>query len=80
MIILFFIYYIFSDDIIEESKNFEPIIKKIKFKYNLVLQNKKYKDKKIKQIEEKYEKLYKELESIKNQEQFIEFFNKYKNI
>jgi flagellar capping protein FliD len=38
------------------------------------------KDKKIKQIEEKYEKLYKELESIKNQEQFIAFFNKYKNI
>ena len=38
------------------------------------------KDKKIKQIEEKYEKLYKELESIKNQEQFIEFFNKDKNI
>jgi hypothetical protein len=49
MIILFFIYYIFSDDIIEESKNFEPIIKKIKFKYNLVLQNKKYKDKKEEQ-------------------------------
>ena len=49
MIILFFICYLFSDDIIEESKNFEPIIKKIKFKYNLVLQNKKYKDKKEEQ-------------------------------
>ena len=37
------------------------------------------KDKRIKQIEEKYDKLYKELESIKDQEQFIKFFNKYKN-
>ena len=37
------------------------------------------KNKKIKQIEEKYDKLYKELESIKNQEQFIQFLNKYKN-
>jgi DNA ligase (NAD+) len=26
-----------------------------------------------------YDKLYKELESIKNQEQFIQFLNKYKN-
>ena len=49
MIILFFYYYFFSDDIIEELKNFEKLIKKIKFKYNLSLQNKKYNDKKEEQ-------------------------------
>lgn len=38
------------------------------------------KNEKIKQIEEKYDKLYKELDCIKDQEQFIKFFNKYKNI
>ena len=36
-------------------------------------------NKNIKQIEEKYDKLYKELESIRDKEQFIKFFNKYKN-
>ena len=73
-----------------ESLEFENIISNFSnllygdYGYNQIkeylLVDKKYRKKQIKQIEEKYEKLYKELESIKNQEQFIEFFNKYKNI
>ena len=38
------------------------------------------KEEKIKKIEEKYDKLYKELDAISDQKQFMLFFNKFMNI